>query len=91
LCGANGVGRRRHRHLLSVVIIVRRAIAVAVIVRRTVAVAIFVNVIVCCAITVVVVVVRRTITLVVDAIVQRTLTEKEAKTSSLIVLFSHEG
>jgi hypothetical protein len=32
LCGADGVGRRRRCHLLSVVIVVRRAIAVAVVV-----------------------------------------------------------
>ena len=55
LCGADGVGRRRRRHLLSVVIVVRRAIAVGVVVRRTVAVAIFVDVVVCCAVTIVVV------------------------------------
>ena len=54
MCRADGVGRRRRRHLPSVVIVVRRAIAVAVVVRRTVAVAIFVDVVVCCAVTIVV-------------------------------------
>mgnify|MGYP006168548897 CR=1 FL=1 len=44
MCGADGVGRRRRRHLLSGVIIVHRAIAVAVVVRRTVVVAVFVDV-----------------------------------------------
>jgi hypothetical protein len=72
-----------------VIILVRRAIAVTVFVRRTVAIAIFVNIVVCCAVTIVAVVVRRTVTLVVDAIVHRTPTEKEAKTSSLLVFFSH--
>jgi hypothetical protein len=83
------VVRRRAVAVVAIVVIVdiviRRAIAVAVVVRRTVAVAIFVNVVVCCAVTIVAVVIRRAVTLVIDAIVHRTPTEKEAKTSSLLV------
>jgi hypothetical protein len=64
-----------------VVIVVRCAIAVAVVVRCTVAV----DVVVCCADTVVTVIVRRSVTLVTDAIVHRTPTEKEGNASSLLV------
>jgi hypothetical protein len=65
-----------------VVIVIHRAIAVAI---PTVAVAIFIDVVVCCAVTVVTVIVRRAFTLVVDAIVHRTLIEKEAKSHAALL------
>jgi hypothetical protein len=78
--------------VVNVVVVRRRAVAVVaivvivvIVVRRAIAVAIFVDVVVCCAVTVVAVFVRRAVTLVVDAIVHRTPTEKEAKTSYLLV------
>jgi hypothetical protein len=46
---------------------------------------IFIDVVVCCAVTVVAVVVRRAITLVVDAIVHRTLMEKDAKSCAALL------
>jgi hypothetical protein len=81
------IRRRAVAVVAIIIIIVCHAIdvAVAIVVRRTVAVAIFVDVVVCCAVTIVIVIVLRDVTLIVDAIVHRTPTEKEAKTSSLLV------